>query len=614
MKHLNYLLGVALLLLGFSWASAETVTNYTVDFNTTINTSDHAFRVAPGWGHDVKSYEDWYSDEETFVDYTYDATGGVEGTGALKIGTQVLNSSWVNDMLVTPALTGTVTLKVKAVSGAGLSSTGIKIFKVTKNGKTYTQGDVVVNESGSAGIIQNTDDWYTVTVSNLDNEMLGIIGSRVWIDDFAVEGSANVELEKALTMNSVTLQGSNTCYCDAEGNFTFTYIVKFTNTGECALDNTMDNYTLTLGGVKYVSGSGYVIDDEKILTTIPIEAASIAIDEQVEQTLVINANISSPAFGGNGTRSRIDVREDISGSSGTGSWIEPIKYEPIVTLRDQDGWDMIDNPSHGVTFGSFGMVSENTTKNMTVRNSGAAPAVITITMPEGFTAEPASFTVESAGSTTVVVTLLADEPGIKNGDMVVAIEGVDEPLTLALSGTVLDNTKFFENFETNNTSDMLPVGWWDVDGAWEKTDHTNGNNNYAEANYTVMHKLITPLLKVTEGEKMTFEARKKTSDSKINVYYSLDRKEWTLVKEIPNGELNSEFQTYVLEGVPAGNYYIAFESGYAAIDNVYGFELVPVDVDVVVKEFRVPSTIMANNDATATVKLQNLLGEAVPAD
>ena len=222
MKRLNYLLGLALILLGFGWASAETVTNYTVDFNTAINTSSHDFRVASGWAHVVKSYYDSDEWEEIYVSYSHSATGGVEGTGALKIGTQVLDyygSSWVNDMLVTPALTGTVTLKVKAVSSAGTSGTGIKIWKVTKDGDAYTSGDITVNETGANGIIQNTDDWYTVTVENLNNEMLGIVGSNVLIDDFAVAGSAEIELEKALKMNSVTLEGSTSRDCDAEGNF-----------------------------------------------------------------------------------------------------------------------------------------------------------------------------------------------------------------------------------------------------------------------------------------------------------------------------------------------------------------------------------------------------------
>lgn len=46
---------------------AETVDNYSYDFNTSINTSDHAFRVATGWGHivDAFTYENPYSGTQT---------------------------------------------------------------------------------------------------------------------------------------------------------------------------------------------------------------------------------------------------------------------------------------------------------------------------------------------------------------------------------------------------------------------------------------------------------------------------------------------------------------------------------------------------------------------
>ena len=151
----------------------------------------------------------------------------------------------------------------------------------------------------------------------------------------------------------------------------------------------------------------------------------------------------------------------------------------------------------------------------------------------------------------------SERPGIKSGDLAVNVEGVNEPLTIVLSGTVLDSSKFFENFEANNTSDMMPAGWWDIDNEWEKTDNTNGNNNYVSADLVAAHKLITPLLKVTEGEKMSFEARKKSSSSElfVNVYYSHDRKEWTLVKEISASDMDqTNFQTYVVEGVPAGDF------------------------------------------------------------
>ena len=594
MKHLNYLLGVALLLLGISWASAETVTNYTVDFNTTIDTSNKNFKVAPGWAHIAST--SYYG-----MSYAYVDNAGVDGTGALKCNDQ---SSSSLDYLVTPAITGDISLMVKLTSTSG-ASRGITFYAITEDETgALTVGDALLTKVGNESGL-SADEYTAVTLTGLNGQRIGIVGYRVYLDDFVVDGTADIVLEPGLTITNVvsSVPSSGTILCDENNNYSFTYTITVKNTGEIDLPADYENLSVSI--VRYNA-------TDALLATTPIGQA-LAIGDEATVDVTLNMNYAD--YPG---RTRYDAKENVSGTTKTVTpWVEVKPYLPEITLRNESGWDMIDNPSYGAAFGSFGMVSADLTKVMKVRNSGAAPGVINITVPEGFTADPASFTVAASSEQSVNVTLSAANPGIKSGDLAVNVEGVNEPLTIALSGTVLDSSKFFENFEANNTSDMMPAGWWDIDNEWEKTDNTNGNNNYVSADLVAAHKLITPLLKVTEGEKMSFEARKKSSSSElfVNVYYSHDRKEWTLVKEISASDMDqTNFQTYVVEGVPAGDFYIAFESGYCAIDNVYGFELVPVDVDVVVKEFRVPSTIMANNDATATVKLQNLLGEAVSAD
>ena len=92
MKHLKTFMALAAVLLGFAWMSAETVENYSIDFNTAISTADHAFKVAPGWKHIVGGEEDWWGDM-TYVTYTYKANDGVDGSGALGIGSQSGTSS-----------------------------------------------------------------------------------------------------------------------------------------------------------------------------------------------------------------------------------------------------------------------------------------------------------------------------------------------------------------------------------------------------------------------------------------------------------------------------------------------------------------------------------------
>ncbi len=94
---------------------AETVAPYPVDFNTPINTNDHDFRVASNWGHIVHKYSDGYSDY--WMSYSYKATDGVDGTGALYAGEQRAGDNWdyeyTYDLLVTPIVKGEVSLKIK---------------------------------------------------------------------------------------------------------------------------------------------------------------------------------------------------------------------------------------------------------------------------------------------------------------------------------------------------------------------------------------------------------------------------------------------------------------------------------------------------------------------
>ncbi len=130
-KRLRFsLLSMLVMLCGTVFADA-----YTVDFNSTIDTKNHAFKVAPGWGHIVDS-STYYDDDEwedvtKYVSYSYLETDGKDATGALsayqqKLATNAYYSTRdAYDLLVTPEVNGTVTLDIKASSSASYSYKGI---------------------------------------------------------------------------------------------------------------------------------------------------------------------------------------------------------------------------------------------------------------------------------------------------------------------------------------------------------------------------------------------------------------------------------------------------------------------------------------------------------
>ncbi len=614
MKHFNKILASAAVLLGLGWANAETVENYTVDFNTAISTSDHAFKVAPGWKHIVGGEEDWWGDI-TYVTYTYQATAGVDGTGALGIGSQSGTSVDNYDYLVTPAITGTATLQVQLTSSA--TNAGIKIYLINEaDDGTLTVGDVKVNEGNQYGTSLFSQEAYgTVTVSGLNGQRIGIVGDRVNIDNFAVEGTAEIEYEKALTITSATssITGSGSINCDTEGNYSFTYTITVQNTGEC--DLAADDPNMYVGIANY-------LDLTNPVATAPIGQA-LAMGESA--TIEVSVTLNYAQYG---SRTRWDAIEGISSTRYVVTpWVEPIPYLPNITVRDANGNNLGEYPNYAATFGAFGMINEATSKTLQIRNSGAAPGEVTIAAPEGFTADPATFTAEAGSSTNVTVTMSADEIGIKSGDLVVSC-GDNVVCTIPMSGTVLDPTKWFVNFEDQ----QIPAGCIVENNAWSvNTDSktiSDDNKRYLVSASRTLNKFITPLLTVTEGEKMTVDVGRLTSyaadDILLNVYYSTDRENWTLITTVPSADLpstvNSGYnrqylpKTVVLEGIPAGEVYVAFEAGYVYIDNIYGFELADVDHDVIVNSCSIPATAMANNDLTVKVTLKNILGEAEAAD
>ncbi len=590
MKHLNYLLGVALLLLGFSWASAETVTNYTVDFNTTINTSSKDFRVAPGWSH-IVGYTGYGSL------YSYYATSGVDGTGTLYCGSQQSTL----DYLVTPAITGSMTIQVK------LSYNGTIQFYAINEAEdgTLTPGDLLLEKSYSS---EEGAVFAEMAISNLNGQRVGIVGKNAYLDNFAVNGTAEIVYMPGL---AVTREGYTSWIypnCDVDNHFTYEYTnITVTNTGERDIALGEEGFSISIAPQN---------KPDQVVKTLEIPVALAMGESYTFESIMVEETYDASWTEANG-RKRMDIYENMGGTSCTGNWIQPNPYLPGMSVKY--GTNDLSEAINAGKFGGFGMIGEATSRVATVKNTGAAPLVGTVTLTaEGcFSIDNTTINLAAGESADYTLTASAETPGIFTGELVFAGDGV-ESVTIPLSATVLDATKFFEPFTDNASSTNIPEGWYAPTGNWTKTNNTNGDNNYAKCGLLAPHKLITPLLKVTEGEKMTFEASKQSGSSEqfVNVYYSADREEWTLVKEIPASEMegsygNVVFKTFVVEGVPAGDYYIAFESGYCLIDNVYGFERVPVDYDVVVNKFDIPGTTMANNDVTAKVTLQNLLTEAV---
>lgn len=603
----NFYCSLALIAASTLWAGqarADIVQDYKMDFNKSISTTAHDFKVGSGWGHIVDKYtspDDW---EDYYVSYSYSSSDGRDGSGAIKVGSQNVGSYYdsgtVNDLLVTPAITGKASIWVKK-SSSGSSS--IKFYAVTLENGKYKKGDQIEVE-----IPELSTDWVQINLPEQNNQYIGIRAEKLYIDDFAAD-KADIELQKSLLVSKVSYKGKDEPDCDADGNFPISYEVSITNNGDVDLTEGTEGYSLSVRN--YSKGNAVVF-------TQPLKG-NLAVGEST--TVTVSGTVNSNTYP---DRNRYDVFEDLTNTSKYGAWIEPVPYKPVLTMRNDDG--KIDNGTE--TF-AWGMVNASTDKTFKISNDGAAPLNITkVVVPDGFTTSLAApLTIAAHDTKDFTVTMTAEKPGIYSGEFKVSGEGVDD-FSFNVSGTVLDPAKYYANFNDNK----IPEGSY-VEAGWEvkQRDAKSSDNPYLLSNGSqdTDNKFVTPLLKVAEGEKMSVDVARTNyyTDGEgvyLNVYYSADRTNWTLARKITADELSNtragysysfgELKSFVIDNIPAGNYYIGFGAGYTSIDNIYGFEKVDVAHDLMLTASKLPATAVVNNAYTATATLLNVNAKDEAAD
>ncbi len=607
MKHLHKLMALIAALVWWSGGvAADVVENYVCDFNTKIETSDHAFKVASGWGHLVDSYYNEDEWETLYASYSYSSTSGVDGSGALYAGSQKVGypSTELYDLIVTPKLTGTSSIKVKRSSS--YSTPTLKFYKVTKTGSTYTRGDEITMDLPEL----STSEYTTVSIPSVEGEYVGIKASYVYLDDFSAQ-QAEYDLTKSMKVGSVSnATGSTYPDCDATNHFTVTLKATITNNGDVALNPGDDGFSLSL---LYVSSG-----DTTVLATQAIEEA---MGKGASATVMLTASVP---YEGHEKYSKYIVRENLGGSVGTtGVWLQPTAYLPQMDVRyDSSKLTATDEIN-------YGNVQGKTSKEFTIRNSGAAPLTVTaITLPDGFECSAkAPLTVEAHKDSVVTISLLGDRAASFSGTATFSGDNVAD-VTFGLKGVVLDPAKFYVDFEDN----QLPAGSYAED-SWSVAQCNTGSviNKYVLSNKYQNRddKFVTPKLLFEEGDSLTFDAGRANYTQGgegvyLNVYYSTDRRNWTLYRKIEGSELPSTrlvsysyyFSTplnYTIKGLPAGEYYFAFGAGYTYVDNIYGCKRVDVAHDLSVSDQTLPASAMVNHEYAASVTVKNINAKAEEA-
>lgn len=616
MRKMYSLLAMMVLALGIPAVAQESETNYVEGFDN-LDTSNHEF-APKGWGHIVDNYSDWYGGDY-YVEYSNPQTGGQDGGAYLSIGSQQLGSGWdtetVDDILVTPAVSGNVSLYVKLEKMGG----SIKFYTCTKQGNSFTKGaeySVTLPELSE-------EAWTQVSIPDVPaGTYLGIRGEDVGIDNFAAE-NATIVYKRELTIESAelvteTIAGGG---IDAgeDGNASFTYCVTLTNTGEVDLNPGDEGYSIS---IVHSDAPETPLSTKELDFPLAVGATSQPVDISV--SIPVEEKIYD----------RWDVKENISGTTEYVTWLTLYPYKSDFFVSEGDHADIFE-PGTEL---QFGLSQQPVTKTFRLRNNGGAEATVTaVTAPEGFTYKvrnaenveqqlPLVVPAHSGTDFYLDVTMTADAPGAKSGDLVIKVEGYED-LVFPVSGQIVDPSKLYVNFEDNK----FPVGTYVEGSSWSISDFPAEagleSNRYCAENglsSDEMDKLILPKVHVASGETMVFSAARRSNSSVVKVYYSSDRSDWHLVRSLSTDSEAAEedllpdtkvgtssydsyaFKQYTIDDIPEGDWYIAFEAGYARIDDIMGYTLLEIPAADLVVDCKFPETATVNYDYKVALDIQNI--------
>lgn len=592
MKRLyKFLTALVITMTGGLVSQAETVENYTVDFNSEISTSDHAFRVASNWKHIVDKYTDDYG-SDYYMSYNYRKSDGVNGTGALYCGEQKAGDSWsdngpVWDLLVTPVVSGKIYLKVK---GSSYSGGYVELYKVNATG-TAKDGSLLRK------IAQTTDftnsDYSDIEVDleglGLNGQRVGIRASKVYLDDFRAE-SAVIEPEKSIKI--VTAEPSATSgviYWDQQpdGKVSVKYTVTVQNNGEAYLTQGDPNYSISL-----VYGS-----NDEVLATVPVPCNLAKGDTSAPFDVV--ALVENPKSIWTSTYKYIPINlmENLQGSKVTraNSNYKPWEAKFVFRKANSSQTSVYTDPV------AMGMVTAATTMNYEIFNNGIAPLTIkSIRLPQGFTMnlDGSEFVLGKEETKPFDITFPATEAGKFAGNLVIEYSengGEVKTFTLPVSATMIAEGTWFADFNSDNNF-AYPAGTVAEGGVQHDFKYVNGGYNYWLKSYTNSeyaegnNKFITPKLHAAADDVMSFDVASDDSSKEdthfLKVYLSKDRMNWgEPVATYLETELEgtNEWNAKSISFPEEGDWYVGFAIYGVRLDNLVGGTKVDVANDLFIK-------------------------------
>lgn len=598
-------------------SKGETKTPYELNFDNQIVTVSHDFRPASNWRHIVESYSSY--SQTYYVDYYWYGTGGVEDSGYLRAGNQIIGDSWdtdeqlaVNDLLVTPVINGEVSFAAKRFNYSGY----LTVYAINEDGSRGAQLQRYSSELSS-------DEWRTMTFTLDEPQRIGIKMSYTGIDNFKA-GSAELEVEKSLSVDTAQpidcdysgngQSGTIYWFQQPDGNVKVSYTVTVTNNGEAALTEGDENFSVSIFDRK--TGNVFVT------VPVPQDLAVGDTSEPFEVTAMVPASNWPNSY----TYINMDVRENLMGSSLIRTQSHYRAYEPKFVLREA-GTTSTSSLSSAIT---FGMVSEPVTKNLEIFNDGVAPLTIkSVTLPAGFTtdlAETGEFVLAKKTGIPFNITLSTANLGTFAGDLAIVYldkNGAEQTKTLPLSGTVIGANTWFATFDNpaGTTAAVYPEGSIAEGGI--ESDYTYNSStksydiylkSYTSTSYqNENNKFITPKLRAQAGDVLSFDVARDGTNAaySMKVYVSTDRVNWgdPVATYLPSEMNGSSFVNKSITFEQAGEYYVGFAIYGMRLNNVAGLEKVDATHDIYIKSVIQNETVQGGMEFTSDLVIIPLTTE-----
>lgn len=492
-----------------------------------------------------------------------------------------------DDLILTPEVKGHVEfwLKYKGQSyNYNTWKPSIDIYKCTDNNDfTYSKGaEITIPE-----VTIPLDSWVKVSLDVDTWTILGLRLENVYFDSFSADW-ARIPQVQYLQLTGFGCIDGTTVYTDEKGAVDLNFKINVTNRGNLPIKTTQSNYNIELQNQMQVVGT-FPIDTDlepgqstEFKFTQPWKLKKVTEAELLSLTCVenISRHASSTSL-----QMRVEVFAPILG----------------VTCNDAEVKDYID----------LGVFTGTKELSLNFTNLGGKELNInSIKVPENIKLDvTAPLTI--APHKTVAVKLTSDAKGAIAGDIVIESDGISPSVTgIHYYGAGVEEGTCYATFDGKT----IPSRW-----LLDKKDAWIGNDRMGEAmrsatSASSMGKLISPLMNFSENGKVTMSLSRWATwtESKLNVYTSTDRQNWTLVAAVSSKDESTVFPesqwSFAAYEVPvgAGDKYIAVEGLYANIDNLTGGKLVDVDHDIYLHEFKADATGMVNYPMEATLKVQNI--------